>query len=76
MFREKKVVRDGEGSAPVAGTLTDRNSERLNKRPRVEDMATSIDKAIAFGCNAPNPHNSQAWKLRNTSDLQTVLYVT
>jgi hypothetical protein len=75
MFREKKVVRDGEGGAPVASTLTDRNSERLNKRPRVEDMATPIDKAIAFGCNAPNPHNSQAWKLRNTSDLQTVLYV-
>ena len=59
----------------MAGTDTDRNSERLNKRPRVEQLATPIDKAIAFGSNAPNPHNTQAWKLRNTSDLQTVLYV-
>ena len=59
----------------MAGTDTDRNSERLNKRPRVEQLATQIDKAIAFGSNAPNPHNTQAWKLRNTSDLQTVLYV-
>ena len=59
----------------MAGTETDRNSEPLNKRPRVESLATPIDKAIALGCNAPNPHNSQAWKLRNASDLQTVLYV-
>jgi hypothetical protein len=41
----------------------------------VTRLATPIDKAIAYGCNAPNPHNTQAWKLRNTSDLQTVLYV-
>jgi hypothetical protein len=41
----------------------------------VTQLATPIDKAIAYGCNAPNPHNTQAWKLRNTSDLQTVLYV-
>jgi hypothetical protein len=45
------------------------------KRPDVTRLATPIDKAIAYGCNAPNPHNTQAWKLRNTSDLQTVLYV-
>jgi hypothetical protein len=24
------------------------------KRPRVDLLATPIDKAIAFGCNAPN----------------------
>ena len=47
----------------------------MQKRPRVDLLATPIDKAIAFGCNAPNPHNTQAWKLRNASDLQTVLYV-
>ena len=49
----------------------DRNSERLTKRPVVEQLATPIDKAIALGCNAPNPHNTQAWKLHNTSELQT-----
>lgn len=45
------------------------------KRPDVTQLTTPIDKAIAYGCNAPNPHNTQAWKLRNTSDLETVLYV-
>jgi hypothetical protein len=48
--------------------------DRQKRRPRVDLLATPIDKAIAFGCNAPNPHNTQAWKLRNASDLQTVLY--
>jgi hypothetical protein len=45
------------------------------KRPRLDLLATPIDRAIAFGCNAPNPHNTQAWRLRNTSELETVLYV-
>lgn len=45
------------------------------KRPRVDLLATPIDRAVAFGCNAPNPHNTQAWKLRVTSELETVLYV-
>src|SRR5262249_25655827 len=40
-----------------------------------ELLATPIDKAIALGCNAPNPHNTQAWKFRNTSELETVFYV-
>jgi hypothetical protein len=69
------VRQTGGGGALVAHTEADLRSEWLNKRPRVERLATPIDKAIALGCNAPNPHNSQAWKLRNTSDLQTVLYV-
>ena len=46
-----------------------------HKRPGVSLLATPIDKAIAFGCNAPNPHNTQAWKFRNTSELETVFYV-
>ena len=45
------------------------------KRPGVDLLATPIDKAIAFGCNAPNPHNTQAWKFRHTSELQTLFYV-
>jgi hypothetical protein len=45
------------------------------KRPLVDTLARPIDRAIACGCNAPNPHNTQAWKLRNESDLQTLLYV-
>jgi hypothetical protein len=53
----------------------DRSSDQLSKRPRVDASTTPIDRAIAYGCNAPNPHNTQAWKLRNVSDVQTVLYV-
>jgi hypothetical protein len=30
---------------------------------------------IGIGVNAPNPHNTQAWKFRQISDLQTILYV-
>jgi len=66
MFRGKKLMMGGGGALAGAD---------MNKRPRVEQLATVIDKAIALGCNAPNPHNSQAWKLRNTSALETVLYV-
>jgi hypothetical protein len=50
-------------------------SDRLSKRPRVDASAKPIDRAIAYGCNAPNPHNTQAWKLRGVSDMQTLLYV-
>jgi hypothetical protein len=52
-----------------------RSDEHLRKRPPVDASATPIDRAIAYGCNAPNPHNTQAWKLRNVSDVETVLYV-
>jgi Nitroreductase family len=59
----------------VPEPLVPSTRDQLAKRPDVTQLGTPIDKAIAYGCNAPNPHNSQAWKLRNTSDLQTVLYV-
>lgn len=36
---------------------------------------TPIEKAIAMGSNAPNPHNTQAWKLRLVSDLEALLYI-
>src|SRR5215471_1312267 len=54
----------------MTGAAVDRQ-----KRPRVDLLATPIDKAIALGSNAPNPHNTQAWKFRNTSELATVFYV-
>ena len=46
-----------------------------HKRPGVDLLATPIDKAIAFGCNAPNPHNTQAWKFSAASKLETLFYV-
>jgi hypothetical protein len=63
-----RKLRKGGGAMAVAGV--DRQ-----RRPRVDVLATPIDRAIAFGCNAPNPHNTQAWKFRNTSELETVFYV-
>ena len=59
----------------MSESLLPSTRDQSAKRPDVTRLATPIDKAIAYGCNAPNPHNNQAWKLRNTSDLQTVLYV-
>jgi hypothetical protein len=59
----------------VPEQLVPSTRDQLAKRPDVTRLATPIDKAIAYGCNAPNPHNTQAWKLRNISALQTVLYV-
>jgi hypothetical protein len=59
----------------VSESLLPSSRDQSAKRPDVTRLATPIDKAIAYGCNAPNPHNTQAWKLRNASDLQTVLYV-
>jgi hypothetical protein len=34
-----------------------------------------IQQAIAYGIRAPNPHNTQAWKIRLVSATQMVLYV-
>lgn len=49
--------------------------EILVKRPRVDESDIPIKRAIGIGVNAPNPHNTQAWKFRNLSDLETLLYV-
>ena len=59
----------------MSESLVPSTRDQWAKRPDVTRLATPIDKAIAYGCNAPNPHNTQAWKLRNTSALETVLYV-
>jgi hypothetical protein len=59
----------------MSQSLVPSTRDQLAKRPDVTQLTTPIDKAIAYGCNAPNPHNTQAWKLRHTSALQTVLYV-
>ncbi|MTI30258.1 Acg family FMN-binding oxidoreductase [Xanthovirga aplysinae] len=46
-----------------------------NKRPSADDFSQPIMKAISFGINAPNPHNTQAWKMRITSDVEMLLYI-
>lgn len=39
------------------------------------DLQTPIMRAIAWGIQAPNPHNTQAWKFRLVSDAGALLYV-
>ncbi|MFE9692398.1 Acg family FMN-binding oxidoreductase [Micromonospora sp. NPDC005806] len=53
----------------------DLERESRAKRPAVDASIAPIDQAIAYGSNAPSPHNTQAWKLRNLSDTETLLYV-
>jgi hypothetical protein len=52
-----------------------RSSDHLSTRLPVDASATPIDRAIAYGCNAPNTHNPRGWKLRNVSGVEAVLYV-
>ena len=36
---------------------------------------TPIVHAIAYGIHAPNPHNTQAWKVELLSDLEALLFI-
>ena len=56
-----------------AGKVPD--NVRLLKRPAINASDTPISRAIAYGLNAPNPHNTQAWKFKNISDLETLVYL-
>jgi len=48
---------------------------RAMRRPTPGTSDTPISKALAFGVNAPNPHNTQAWKFERVSDLEALLFV-
>jgi hypothetical protein len=48
---------------------------RLLKRPAINASEAPISRAIAYGVNAPNPHNTQAWKFKNISDTEMLLQV-
>lgn len=48
---------------------------RLVKRPAINASDPPISRAIAYGINAPNPHNTQAWKIKHISDLETLVYL-
>jgi hypothetical protein len=36
---------------------------------------TPIEQAIAYGVQAPSPHNTQAWKLELASETEALLYI-
>lgn len=60
-------------STMPAGKVPD--NVRLLKRPASGASDTPISRAIAYGVNAPNPHNTQAWKFKNVSDVETLVYL-
>lgn len=45
------------------------------RRPVLNDLDSPILKAIGYGVNAPNPHNTQAWKFKIESDDELLFYV-
>ncbi len=45
------------------------------RRPDPNAFAQPIMKAIAWGVNAPSPHNTQSWKFAILSDLTMLHYV-
>jgi hypothetical protein len=45
------------------------------KRPNPQSFSQPILKAISFGVNAPNPHNTQAWKMKIVSDEEMLLFI-
>jgi hypothetical protein len=52
---------------------TDTQTQRpASSRPGGE---TPIVQAIAYGIQAPNPHNTQAWKFELVSDTEALLYI-
>ncbi|MBC8376664.1 MAG: hypothetical protein H8E26_11525 [FCB group bacterium] len=46
-----------------------------SRRPNPDNYPQPIMKAISMGMNAPNPHNSQAWKFKILSDFEALLYL-
>lgn len=44
------------------------------KRPTPDDFKQPVLKAIAYGINAPSPHNVQSWKFEILSDTEMRLY--
>lgn len=54
---------------------SDPDTEELwKKRPNPADFKQAILKAIAYGVNAPSPHNTQSWKFEILSDAEMNLY--
>lgn len=45
------------------------------RRPGLEGLDSPILKAIGYGVNAPNPHNTQAWKFKILSDTDMLFYI-
>ena len=75
-YEDKSYVRKWRGilRKSVRSSLLSQRDLAL-RRPKFDSSDSPINTVIAIGVNAPNPHNTQAWKFRNLSDVQTLLYV-
>lgn len=49
--------------------------DHKRRRPNPDDFKEPILKAITVGLNAPNPHNTQAWKFKITNEHEALLFV-
>lgn len=71
----------GAGSLVAASVFLslgeDKETENNKSIKRVlpEKFEQAVLKAIAYGLNAPNPHNTQAWKFLLISDTEMLFYV-
>jgi len=64
------VVGRGAGD-PVENT----NKGAKDRRPDPGQFDMPILTALAFGLNAPNPHNTQAWKFKIINETEALFYV-
>src|SRR5262245_1540724 len=48
---------------------------QAHRWPAAGRCDTPVRQGVAYGIRAPNPHNTQAWKIRLVSETQMVLYV-
>lgn len=47
----------------------------INDSSRALQSATPIVQAVGYGIHAPNPHNTQAWKVELVSDVEALLFI-
>ena len=50
-------------------------SAEQKKRPDPDLFEQPVVKAVAFGINAPSPHNTQSWEFKILNDHEMYLYV-
>jgi hypothetical protein len=65
----------GGAGKVMAGTRDPSGRSSGGKRPDPEKFTQPVMKAIALGINAPNSHNTQAWKFGILDDYEMRLYV-
>jgi hypothetical protein len=64
------------GVASMARTGSDEaKKDAKDRRPDPDKFREPILKALAFGLNAPNPHNTQAWKFKIINEKEALLFV-